>query len=85
MESDRWAISFDARAEMETFFQASEIVIRELALITKSKADGSVKRRFIWDFLHSLVDSLIHQGERIILPRLSDYIEGILLEVCGST
>jgi hypothetical protein len=63
---------------------ATEIILSKLSLISKTKPDGAAKRRFIWDFLRSKVNSFMRQGGRIILPRVSDFIEGILLDVYGS-
>jgi hypothetical protein len=75
-----WAQSFDAKKELRKYSNSTDIIIRKLALITKVKPDGSTKHHFVWDFLRSKVNSLIHQGERVILPRVSDFVDGILLD-----
>jgi hypothetical protein len=84
MVDNNWAQSFDAKKELREYLDATEIMLSKLALASKTKPDGSAKRRLIWDFLRSEVNSLIHQGERIILPRVSDFVEGILLDTYGS-
>jgi hypothetical protein len=42
------------------------------------KMDGSWKHRIIWDLLRSGVNSRVHQGERIILPRILDVAQDVL-------
>jgi hypothetical protein len=81
MLDNNWAQSFNAKEELLNHLNATEIILIKLALITETKPDGTTKRRLVWDFLRSRVNSLTHQGERIILPRVSDFVEGILLDV----
>ena len=51
-----------------------DITLNKLALITKTRPDGSVKHRLIWDLLRSQVNAAVRQGERVILPRISDVV-----------
>jgi hypothetical protein len=76
-----WAQSFNTKEELIKHFNATEIILSKLALPTKTKPDGITKHKLVRDFLRSRVNSLIHQGERVILPRVSDFVEGILLDV----
>ncbi|MFM7985557.1 MAG: hypothetical protein ACKPKO_40215 [Candidatus Fonsibacter sp.] len=46
-------------------------------MISKSKPDGTVKHRLVWDLRRSGVNSLIRLGERIVLPRVQDLIDGV--------
>eukprot|EP00969_Alexandrium_andersonii_P097372 4297281-Alexandrium_andersonii.AAC.1 len=49
------------------------------------KPDGTWKHRIIWDLRRSRVNSLVRQGERIVLPRLLDVAQDALelLEAFG--
>jgi hypothetical protein len=78
MVDNNWAQSLDTKEEFHEYLDATQIMLSKLALLSKTKPDGATKRRRIWDFLRSKVNSLIHQGEHVILPRLSDFVEGIL-------
>ena len=49
------------------------MVLNKLALPSKTKSDGSVKHRLVWDFRRG-VNLAVMQGERIVLPRLSDVV-----------
>jgi hypothetical protein len=80
MLDNKWAQSFDAKEEFHEYLNTTDIILSKLALIAKVKPDGSTKHHLIWDFLRSKVNSRIHQGERVILPRVSDFVEGILLD-----
>ena len=37
--------------------------------------DGTTKHRLVWDLPRSGVNTLVRQGDRIILPRVSDVLE----------
>ena len=50
------------------------VVLNKLALLSKTKSDGSVKHRLVWDLRRSGVNLAVTQGERIVLPRLSDVV-----------
>ena len=47
------------------------VVLNKLALLPKTKSDGSVKHRLVWDLRRSGVNLAVIQGERIVLPRLN--------------
>jgi hypothetical protein len=51
MRDNRWAQPFDARQELREYFETADIILNKLALITKTKPDGAIKRRLNWDFL----------------------------------
>ena len=51
-----------------------KIVFNKLGLIVKER-DGKRKARIIWDLKESKVNALCSQGERILLPRVSDAIK----------
>jgi hypothetical protein len=57
---------------------SDQITLNTLALISKQKEDGTWKYRIIWDLLRSGVNSRVHQGERIILPRVLDVAQDVL-------
>jgi hypothetical protein len=37
--------------ELREYFETADIILNKLALITKTKPDGAIKRRLNWDFL----------------------------------
>ena len=51
--------------------------VSKLALLLKAKDGGGIKRRFIIDLLRSGGNKLAKVGERIVLPRTQDVIQGI--------
>ena len=50
----------------------------KVAILVKERPDGSVKSRLIIDLLRSGVNGDVVLPERVILPRLKDYVEGIV-------
>jgi len=46
-------------------------LLNKLGVIVKEKESGR-KCRIIWDLKESRINSLCHQGERVILPKLTD-------------
>ena len=52
--------------------------VSKVALILKTKPDGSIKRRFVIDLLRSGENGEATITERIVLPRLQDFAAGIL-------
>ena len=50
------------------------MVLNKLALLSKTKSGGSVKHRLVWDLRRSGVNLAVKQGERVVLPRLSDVV-----------
>ena len=67
-----------SRQEVVAALGSADITLNKLALLAKVRLDGSTKFRFIWDLLRSGVNSRIHQGERIILPRPLDVVQDAL-------
>lgn len=47
-------------------------VLNRLGLISKQRPDGSLKHRLVWDLRRSGVNSVVAQGERVVLPRVLD-------------
>ena len=50
------------------------VVFNKLALLSETKSDGTVKHRLVWDLRRSGVNLAVKQGERVVLPRLSDVV-----------
>ncbi len=50
------------------------VVLNKLAVLSKTKSDGTVKHRLVWDLRRSGVNLAVKQGERVVLPRLSDVV-----------
>ena len=84
MLDNKWAQSFDTKQDLLRHLNATEFTLSKLALIAKTKPDGTTKHRLVWDLLRSRVNSFVHQGERIVFPRVSDLVDGILLNVHSS-
>ena len=72
-----WSIVFDDPSEAERFLGVSGLVLNRLGLVTKVKPDGTVKYRLVWDLRRSGVNLVILQGERVVLPRISDVLDSI--------
>ena len=53
-------------------------VATRLASIVKERVGGTRKLRFVMDFLRSGVNGLSDPPERTVLPRMTDFINGIL-------
>jgi hypothetical protein len=49
MVDNHWAQSFDARGELYEYQDAAEIILNKLAFVSKTKPDGTTKRKLIWD------------------------------------
>ena len=54
------------------------MLVSRLAAILKWKRDGSLKVRIIIDMLRSKLNEFVRLGERIVLPRLRDVVEGLM-------
>eukprot|EP00974_Lingulodinium_polyedra_P103221 9993218-Lingulodinium_polyedra.AAC.1 len=67
-----WARRRSSFEELALAVGSRAVTLNKLGLVSKMKADGAMKRRLIWDLLRSGVNSLVRQGERIVLPRLAD-------------
>ena len=76
-ESQRFCRYFDSLEELAAFI-GSYPILNKLGLVSKVKADGSVKYRIIWDLKESHVNQAVSMGERVVLPRLSDFTDGLL-------
>jgi hypothetical protein len=50
----------------------------KVALILKTKEDGTIKRRFVIDLLRSGTNGEMDIPERVVLPRLGDFVAGIV-------
>eukprot|EP00974_Lingulodinium_polyedra_P002336 217827-Lingulodinium_polyedra.AAC.1 len=72
MVDNGWAKRHDTFEALAQAVGTSAITLNKLGLVSKVKADGTMKHRLIWDLLRSGVNSLVRQGERIVLPRLAD-------------
>ena len=78
MVSHKWALRFDTPEEVAAAVGTSRFVLNKLALISKMKPDGTWKHRLVWDLLRSKVNSVVRQGERVVLPRPSDLVADLL-------
>eukprot|EP00974_Lingulodinium_polyedra_P023599 2279497-Lingulodinium_polyedra.AAC.1 len=72
MVSEGWAGAFLTRRELCSAVGSTEVALSKFALIAKTKPDGTVEHRLVWDLPRSGVNSRVRQGERIALPRLRD-------------
>ena len=70
---------------VEVFATWEDVVARwphakasKVALLIKEKADGSVKTRLIIDLLISGINGDVVLPERVVLPRLADFVNGII-------
>ena len=75
---------FDSMEKLTSYLEVDTVVLSKLALISKTRADGSVSHRLIWDLLRSRVNESVRLSERIILPRLQDVVEDSLELARGS-
>ena len=50
------------------------VALNKLALLSKTKSDGSVKRRLVCDLRRSGVNLALKHGGRVVLPHLSDVV-----------
>ena len=66
---------FDSFEELLAFLMVDTAVLSKLALVSKTKEDGTVKHRLIWDLLRSSVNEAVRLPERIVLPRIQDAVE----------
>ena len=69
-----WALEVGSIHEAQQAVNHPDLVMSRLALISKTRADGSVKHRLVWDLRRSGVNDHVRQGERIVLPRLGDVV-----------
>ena len=66
---------FDDMPSLCEYLGVESVVLTKLALITKPKADGTLKHRLIWDLLRSEVNGTVTLTERIVLPRIQDAVD----------
>ena len=67
---------YDTMEEAQTHI-GMKPVLNKLGVIVKEKP-GSRKARIIWDLKESGVNQLCSQGERILLPKVSDVVHDVL-------
>ena len=72
-----WASAYSSLEAVHEALGSQDLVCNRLALITKVKPDGSLKHRLVWDLLRSGVNSVVNQGERVVLPRLYDLVKDV--------
>lgn len=63
-----------SRAELAAGLGSDSFALSRLGLISKARADGSLKHRLVWDFRRSHVNARVKQPERITLPQLGDLV-----------
>ena len=63
---------YDNFADLRKFVGSDDITLQKLALISKARADGTLKHRLVWDFLRSGTNGHIRLSERIVLPHIQD-------------
>jgi hypothetical protein len=78
MLDNKWAQSFDTKQDLLRHLNATEFTLSRLALIAKTKPDGTTKHRLVWDLLRSRVNSFVHQGERIVFHSSGELPEATL-------
>ncbi|CAE8690656.1 unnamed protein product, partial [Polarella glacialis] len=64
--------------EAASEFLSRKPLLNKLGLIAKLLGDGTFKFRLIWDLKESKANLACKMGERIILPRLQDFIVAIV-------
>ncbi len=69
-----WAQVHPTWESLTQAMTSQEITLNKLALLSKVKPDGSIKHRLVWDLLRSTVNSVVQQGERVVLPRVMDFV-----------
>eukprot|EP00438_Fugacium_kawagutii_P014285 Skav215770 [mRNA] locus=scaffold106:569116:574315:+ [translate_table: standard] len=69
-----WAAN---KADLEQKY--GKLVPSAIGLITKTKLDGSLKHRLVHDLRRSRVNEHIRLNERLVLPRLKDVIEDVMM------
>ncbi len=75
MVSKGWALSHTSWDNLTASLSSPDITLNKLALLSKVKPNGEVKHRLVWDLLRSTVNSVVQQGERVVLPRVSDLVK----------
>ena len=78
MVQSGWAVRCRTHEHLLRELGVSSAPLNRLGLISKTRPDGTVKHRLIWDLRRSEVNSLVRQGERIVLPRLLDAVSDAL-------
>jgi hypothetical protein len=70
-----WALSHTSWGSLTSALSSKDITLNKLALLSKVKPNGDIKHRLVWDLLRSTVNSVVQQGERVVLPRVSDLVK----------
>jgi hypothetical protein len=78
MRDQHWLTDFTSEADLAAVTGSTKSIVNKIGLIGKQRPDGSMKWRLIWDLLRSQVNARAHQGERIVLPRILDFINDAL-------
>lgn len=61
--------------QVQSELGTTDLALAKLGMVVKTKKDGSLKFRIIWDMLRNGVNECVRQGERVVLPRLADIVE----------
>ncbi len=69
-----WAQAHSSWESLTEALSSQEVTLNKLALLSKVKPDGSTKHRLVWDLLRSDVNAVVQQGERVVLPRIMDFV-----------
>eukprot|EP00969_Alexandrium_andersonii_P332496 14693596-Alexandrium_andersonii.AAC.1 len=72
MVTQGWAVRCEDVASLREQFGVQVFPTNRLALISKLGPDNTMKHRIARDLRRALVNGLVRQGERIVLPRISD-------------
>eukprot|EP00969_Alexandrium_andersonii_P038693 1696330-Alexandrium_andersonii.AAC.1 len=72
MVTQGWAVRREDLSSLRAQLGARELPVNRLALVSKLGPDNLTKHRVAWGPRRSLVNGLARQGERIVLPRISD-------------
>ena len=72
-----WSFRYSSLEEAAHALGVEGLVLNKLGLISKIKADGTLKHRLVWDLLRSGVNAITLQGERVVLPRILDLVNSI--------
>ena len=83
MVQNGWSYKYTSLEAAARALGVKGLVLNKLGLITKTKPDGTVKHRLVWDLRRSGVNAITLQGERVVLPRILDLVNSIA-ELAGA-
>jgi hypothetical protein len=75
-EANGYCKTFNSESEVALFVGTPDITLQPLGMVSKTKPDGTVKRRLVWDYLRSGTNWHIVLAERLVLPRIEDAVRG---------